>query len=84
MKAQEKLNNILPAKIHNDEKEKNKEPKHNMPKKTPYKRKGRKLECSNHKDEISSEESVKHHTQKQQDSNISSDDNKKKKKYKPY
>ena len=43
LKAQEESNNILLAKIHNDEKEKNKEPKHIMPKNTPYKRKGSKL-----------------------------------------
>ena len=55
-----------------------------MPKTTPYKCKGRKLEFSSHKAETSSEESVKHHTEKQQDSIESSDDNKKKKKYKPY
>ena len=57
MKAQEELNNILLDKIHNDEKEKNKEPKHNMPKNTLHKRKGRKLE-------FSSEESAKHHIEK--------------------
>ena len=43
MKAQEELNNISLAKIHNNEKEKNKEPKHNMPKTTPYKCKEMKL-----------------------------------------
>ena len=43
LKAQEELNNILLAKIHNDEKEKNKKPEHTMIKNTPYKRKGRKL-----------------------------------------
>ena len=55
-----------------------------MPKNTPYKFKGRKLEFSSHKAETSSEESVKYHTEKQQYSIESSDDNKKKKKYKPY
>ena len=84
LKAQEELNNILLAKIHNDEKEKNKEPEHNMPKTTPYKRKERKLEFSSHGDKTSTEESIKHHTEKQQDSTESSDDNKNKKNYKPY
>ena len=50
------LNNILLAKIHNDEKEKNKESKHIIPKTTPYKRNGRKLEFSSHKPETSKEE----------------------------
>ena len=68
MKAQEELTNILLDKIHNDEKEKNKENEHNMPKTTPYKHKGRKLEFSSHGDKTSSEESTKHHTKKQQDS----------------
>ena len=54
MKPQEELNNILLAKIHNDEKEKNKEPEHNMPETTPYKRKGRKLEFSSCGTETSS------------------------------
>ena len=62
MKAQEELNNILLAKIHNDEKEKNKEPEHNMPETTPYKCKGRKLEFSKHEDESLSEESSKNNT----------------------
>ena len=84
LKAQEELNNILLSKIHIDEKEKNKEPRHNMPKPTPSRHKGRKLEFSSHGDETSSEESIKHHTEKQQDSSESSDDNKKKNKYKPY
>ena len=66
------------------EKEKNKEPKHNMPKTTPYKCKGRKLEFFSPKVETSNEESIKHQTEKQQDSSESSDDNKNKKKYKPY
>ena len=42
MKAQEELNNILLSRIHNDEKEKNKEYEHIMPKTTPYKHKGMK------------------------------------------
>ena len=84
MKAQEELKNILLAKIHNDEKEKKKEREHNIPKTTPYKRKGNKLEFSSHMDDTSSEELSKHHTWIQQDSNENSDDNKKKKKYKPY
>ena len=71
------------AKIHNDEKEKNKESEQEIPKTTPYKRKGKKLEFSSHKPKNSSEESVKHH-RKQQESSESSDDNKKKNKYKPY
>ena len=84
LKAQEELNNILLANIHNGEKKKNKEPEHNMPKTTPYKRKGRKMEFFSPKAETSNEESIKHQTEKQQDSNESSDDNKNKKKYKPY
>ena len=55
-----------------------------MPKTTPYKCKGRKIEFSIHGAETSRQESVKHHTEKQQDSSESSDDNKKKNKYKPY
>ena len=84
LKDQEELNTILLAKIHNDEKEKNKGSEHIMPKNTPYKRKGRKLEFFSHKAETSSEESVKHHSEKQQDSSESSDDNKNKNKYKLY
>ena len=84
MKAKEKVNNILLAKIHSDAKEKNKKPEHNMPKTTPWKCKGKKLEFFSHKIETSSEESVKHHIKKQQDSSESSDNNKKKKKYKHY
>ena len=78
------MNNILLANIHNGEKKKSKEPEHNMPKTTPYKRKGRKMEFFSPKAETSNEESIKHQTEKQQDSNESSDDNKNKKKYKPY
>ena len=58
---QEELNNSLLAKIHNDEKEKNKELEHNMPKNTSYKHKGRKMKFSNHGAKTSSEGSVKHH-----------------------
>ena len=64
LKDQEELNTILLAKIHNDEKEKNKDSKHVMPKTTPYKHKVRKLEFSSRKTETSSEESVKHHSKK--------------------
>ena len=71
-------------KIHNNEKEKNKESEHDLPKTTPYKRKGRNLKFSSHKPETSSEESVKHHSRKQQESSESSDDNKRKTKYRPY
>ena len=67
------------AKIHNDEKEKNKESEQEIPKTAPYKRKGRKMEFSTHKPKTSSKESVKHN-RKQQESRKSSDDNKKKKK----
>ena len=62
LKAQEELNNILLAKRHNDEKEKNKEFEHIIPKTTPYKCKRMKLEFFCHKAETYSEESVKHHT----------------------
>ena len=50
------------SKLHSNEREKNKEPVLNMEKTTPYKRKGRKLKFSSHKDETSSEESIKHHS----------------------
>ena len=79
LKAREELNAILLAKIHNDEKEKNRESEQEMPKGAPSKCKGRKLDFSGHKYDTSSDESVKHHM-KQQDSSESSDDNKKKKK----
>ena len=62
LKAQEELNNIILAKIHNYEKEKNKESKHIMPKSAPYKHKGRKLEFFSHKVETFCEELVKHHS----------------------
>ena len=65
LKEQEELNNILLAKIHNDETKKHKEPEHIMPKITPYKCKGRKMELSSHGAKTSSEESAKHHTEKQ-------------------
>ena len=55
LKAQEDLNDILSAKIHNDEKEKNKESEHDLPKNAPYKHKGRKMEFSIHKPETSNE-----------------------------
>ena len=55
LKSQEDLNDILIAKIQSNEKEKHKEPKLNMEKNTPYKRKGRKMEFSNHGAESSSE-----------------------------
>ena len=61
LKAQEELNTILLAKIHNDEKEKNEESEHDLPKNAPYKRKGRKQEFSIHKLVTSS---VKHHSRK--------------------
>ena len=77
------MNTILLEKIHNEEKDKNKESDHEIPKTAPSKRKGRKLEFSIHKPDTSSEESVKHH-RKQQESSESSDDNKKKRKYRPY
>ena len=71
------------AKIHNDQKEKNKESEQEILKIAPYKSKGRKMEFSIHKPKTSSEESVKHH-RKQQESSESSDDNTKKNKYRPY
>ena len=70
-------------KIHNEEKDKNKESDHEIPKTAPSKRKGRKLEFSIHKPDTSSEESVKHHI-KQQELSESIDDNKKKRKDIPY
>ena len=68
LKVQEEPKNILLSKICNDEKQKNKEHEHNMPKTTPYKHKVRKMEFSSHGDEKSSDESMKNHTKKQQDS----------------
>ena len=82
LKAREELNTIMLAKIHNDQKEKNKEFEQEILKIAPYKCKGRKLELSSHKPETSSEESLKRH-RKQKESSESSDDNKKKKKYRP-
>ena len=78
------MDNILLAKIHNDEKDKNKVYEHKMPKNTPYNCKGRKLEFSSHGVETSSEKSIKYHGETQQDSSESSDNNKNKKNYKPY
>ena len=84
LKAQEELNTILLAKIHNEEKDKNEDFDQELPKNAPYnKRKGRKLEFSRHNWDTSSEESVKHH-RKSQESSKSNDQNKKKKKYRPY
>ena len=83
LKGQEDLNDILSAKIHNDEKEKNKESEHDLPKTAPYKCKGWKLEFSSHKPKTSSEELVKCHW-KPQESSESNDDNKKKNKHRPY
>ena len=65
-------------------KEKNKELELNIEKTTPYKRKGRKLEFSEHEDESSSEKSSKHNTKKHQHSSESSDNSNNKNKYKPY
>ena len=62
---------------------KKKEYEQEKPKIASHKRKGRKLEFSNHKPDTSSEELVKHH-KKQQELSESSDDNKKKIKYRPY
>ena len=83
LKAQEELNDILSAKIHNDEKEKNKESEHDLPKTTLYKCKGWKLEFSIHKPKTSSEELVKCH-RKQQESRENNDINKNKNKYRSY
>ena len=83
LKVQEELNTILLVKIHNEEKEKNKDFEQELPKTGPYnKRKGRKLEFSNHISDTSSEESVKHHI-KTQESSESSDENKMKKSIDP-
>ena len=49
------------AKIHNDEKEKNKDSEREILNTAPYKRKGRKMELSSHKPDTSNEELVKHH-----------------------
>ena len=72
------------SKMHSNEKEKNKEPKLNMERTTPYKRKVEKLDFSKHETESSSEESAKHNTEKHKYSSESSDSNQKKKKYKSY
>ena len=80
LKAQEELNTILLAKIHNEEKDKNKDFDQERHKNSPYnKRKGRKLEFLSHNSDTSSEESVKHH-RKTKESSKSSDEIKKKKK----
>ena len=42
LKSHEELNNFLLTKLHSNEKEKNKEPKHNIEITRPYKRKVRK------------------------------------------
>ena len=61
LNAQEELNIILLAKIHNEEKDKNKDFEHELPKTTPYNKcKGRKMEFSSHNPDTSSEESIKH------------------------
>ena len=65
-------------------KKKNKEPKLNMSRTTPYKCTVRKLEFSKHEIASSSEELAKHNTEKYKDSSESSDSNQKKNKYKPY
>ena len=62
LKELEDLNNILLFKLHSNEREKNKEPKLNMEKNTPYKSKGGKLEFYKHETESSSEEYAKHDT----------------------
>ena len=72
------------ARIHNEEKDKNKGFEQELPKTAPYnKRKGRKLEFSSHNSDTSSEESVKHPRKTHESSKIR-DENKKKKKYRPY
>ena len=84
LKAQEELNTILLAKIHNEEKDKNNNFEHELPKNASYNKcNGMKLEFSRHNPNTSSEKSVKHHI-KSQESSESSDENKKKKKYTPY
>ena len=84
MKDQEELNTIMLEKIHNEEKDKNKDFDQELPKTALYnKRKGRKLGFSRHNLDNSSEESVKNH-RKCQESSKSSDKNKKNKKYRPY
>ena len=84
LKAQEELNTIMLAKIHNEEKDKNKDFEQELLKTLPYNtHKVRKLEFSSHNSDTSSEESVKHHRKTQESSKIN-DKNKKKKKYIPY
>ena len=79
------MNTILLAKIHNEEKDKNKDFDQELPKTVLYNKcKVRKLEFSNHNSNTSSEEQVKHH-RKTHESRKSSDKNKNKnKKYIPY
>ena len=60
------------SKLHNNEREKNKEPKLNMEKTAPYKRKGRKVEFSKHDTKYSSEESSKNNIKNHKDSSESS------------
>ena len=62
MKAQEELNTILLAKIHNEEKYKNEDFDKQLLETAPYNKcKGRKLEFSIHSAKTSSEESDKQH-----------------------
>ena len=83
LKAQEELNTILLAKIHNEEKYNNKDFKQELPKTFQYnKHKGRKMEFYSHNPDTSSEELVKHH-RKTQESSENSEESIKKKKYKP-
>ena len=59
------------ARIHNEEKDKNKGFEQELYKTSPYnKHKGRKLEFSSHNPDTSSEESVKHHRKTQESSEI--------------
>ena len=62
LKAQEELNTIMLAKIHNEENDKNKGFDQELPKTASYdKCKGRKLKFSSHNSDTSSGELVKHH-----------------------
>ena len=62
LKAQEELNTILLAKIHNEEKDKYKDFDQGLPKIALYNKcKDKKLEFSSHNFDTSSEDSVKHH-----------------------
>ena len=51
LKGHEELNKVSVTKMHSNEQEKNKGPKLNMARTTPYKCKVRKLEFSNHETE---------------------------------